>query len=192
MPLPRKIVKVARDSISQTSEPRLTSREANPTPAMDGSGQVPICRAADRGRIWINGNDARGGHWRNCTCLALISDVCLVEYDATPGGYGPPRTALAFVDAFRLWHKTGPTSAEMAHPRARLDYSEGKRFVRIIRRPCTYRSLTKGWLLAIVAQADPARPGFGTWVGASSAGQVPGPGAILAERFPETAGTGPR
>ena len=183
MPLPRKIVKVAREPISQTSEPRLTSREANPAPAIAGSGQVPICRAADRGRIWINGNDARGGHWRPATVLAVLADVALVEYSYPEHDLAPPRTALAFIDAFRLWHKTGPTIGERMFPNGRLDRGEGKRFIRIIRRPCTYRSLTKGWLLAIVAQADPARPGFGTWVGASSAGQVPGPGVILAERF---------
>ena len=184
MPLTRKIANLARGSIMQTSELRLTSREANPAPAITESGQVPICRPGDRGRLWINGNDARGGHWRPCVVLCVLADVALVEYSYPEHDLAPPRTALAFIDAFRLWHKTGPTRAETAHPRARLDYSEGKRFIRIIRRPCTYRSLTKGWLLAIVAQ-------YGTWVGASSAGRVPGPGVVLAERFGEVTETGP-
>lgn len=167
----RKIVKVARGSIMQTSELRQTplAREGVPS-------QVPICRAADRGRVWINGNDARGGHWRPAVVLAVLADVGCVEYSYPEHDLAPPRTALAFVDAFRLWHKTGPTIGERMFPNGRLDRSEGKRFIRVIRRPCTYKYLAKAWLEAVVSQ-------YGSWIGASSAGQVAQPGVILAERF---------
>jgi hypothetical protein len=145
------------------------------------AGLVPIARTADRGRIWINGNDARGGGWRPCVVLAILSDVGLCEYTTTARGEPDSWTALAFIDAFRLWFEPTLSRQELAHPRGRLDRGPGHRYVRISRRPCTYKSLTKAWLEAVVAQNQGKDR---LWVGMSKAGRMPQPGEILAARFP--------
>lgn len=126
-------------------------------------------RVSDRGRVFV------WNRWCNCTVLAVIEDVALVEYDANPSGVGPPRTALAFIDAFRLYPQPEPSRVEQENPNGRLDRGPGQRYLRVLLRPCTYRQLLKPWLEAVHAQ-------YGRWIGASSAGQVPQPQELLKDR----------
>ncbi len=96
--------------------------------------------------------------------LAVVGDRALVEY-VLPSGI----TCLAFTLADTTAQVgTAGVAGKGLHPLPYLG--------RIDLRPCTYRSLLKRWLVAVIQQS-------GSWRGNSFRGKVPSPQKILAKRM---------
>lgn len=94
---------------------------------------------------------------RQARVLAILENTALVEY-SLPNG----TTGLAFCNAL-AWGTRSDGSIVLG---------------RVDERPCTYRSLLKPWLVAVIEQA-------GSWKGNSFSGRMPTPEQVLRKRLKE-------